>query len=460
MSDHNSRMTQPTRRRILALGLLLGMMVFAAACSDDAASEGGWDLEYGDFEEADVKSISDAIGDLDDLYQDAGPEYVDTIDEIDAGPVRCINVIPGDTLDFGTSTVGVPAYKTVIIENCSPNAALALRDIELIESDNSTFYLNDGVLIDALRTGEQVLRAGEQANFTVVFSPAARVSYRGRVQIKSSHPTQAMIELELIGAGTPNYCPAAVAVGSVQGDTLTDPSDFVQAQPLDTILFDGYSSRDTDGQIVRYEWTLISSPTASSSRLETADGPYSSLYLDASGEYQVQLTVYDDEGTMSCGQQAIVTIVAMSGADIHIQLTWAAANGHPDNDLDLHYLHPNAQRWASNSNGWDCYYGNRVPDWRIPNGSPILDTDDLRGPGPENISHSKLESISYKVGVDYYSDHGNGPAYATVEIRHRGILIFEQRDRYLSHKQFWQVGAIYGGDHSFSPVDVVSQGYP
>lgn len=386
------------------------------------------------------------------------PEY--SVYLIGNSDTPCIEVSAISEVNFGMSSVAQTSQKSVTITNCSPTFPLDLESIEITDDGGGVFAIQDGSLPAGLPDDEFVLSQGEQTNFVVTFDPTQATAYSGSVRITNNDPAQSVIDVPLTGEGTENACPTAVATATIQGDASSQATTDLDASPLDTIQFDASASSDSDGSVARYEWTLLSSPALSSTRIAAADSESPTMFIDVFGEYKVELKVYDDQNTTSCGESAIVTINSNSDDDIHIQLTWTGGASVGQKDVDLHYLHPNGTGWGSESNGWDCYYANKYPVWGAQNSSPSMDIDDIRGPGPESISHSNLEDLNYKVGVLYYSDHGNGPTYATVEIRNQGVLIFSDRDQLLSNNEFWQVATVHGGDLSATPIDVVTQDYP
>src|SRR5690554_1096870 len=385
----------------------------------------------------------------------SSPEY--SVNLLGNSGSPCIEVTPHEGVDYGLSSIGNVSQKTVTVTNCSPSSKLALQSVEITDDGGGVFQIKEGSLPTGLPEEPFILDEGGRANFVVTFSPEGEAAYAGLVQIKSDDLSQQTLELPLSGRGTNNACPTAIASAKVVPGGRSGTT--IQSIPLETVEFDASASLDPDGTIQRYEWTILSAPAASSSRITPAGAVNPTMFMDINGEYKVELKVYDDENTVSCGEPAIINITVRSETDIHVQLTWESENGIPDNDVDLHYLHPNANdRWGSGANGWDCYFGRKTPDWQVPNGSPTLDIDDLTSGGPENVSHSNLEAVTYKVGVHYWSDHGNGPVYATVEIRNSGILTFAARDKYLTDEQFWIVAYINGLNRLVVGADIVTNG--
>jgi hypothetical protein len=190
------------------------------------------------------------------------------------------------------------------------------------------------------------------------------------------------------------------------------------------------------------------------------------LFIDLIGTYQIGLEVTDQTGARSCRRQAVVTIVAApNDDDVYIQLVWDTPEDpdQTDNfgtDLDLHYLHPNGQ-WDEAP--WDIFWRNPNEDWGVQgDGSddPSLDIDDT-GAGPENIRHSGLENVTYRVGAYYYSDNTLGESYATLRVYTHGTLAIEMANHHMPRTgAFWEAALIHGNSLTVSPIDRLHQGFP
>lgn len=175
--------------------------------------------------------------------------------------------------------------------------------------------------------------------------------------------------------------------------------------------------------------------------------------------------MFDDIGVESC-EPARVTVEAVRGDDLYIELTWRTP-GDPDEtdangaDLDLHLLHPNGQ-W--NQAPFDIFWNHPHGEWGAPGGGddPQLEREDSDGAGPEIISLNNPESgLAYSVGAYYFDDHGFGPSLATVRIRSGGQLIHEAVDRELrSTGVFWNVASISWPSRQALAVDKVRIGFP
>lgn len=391
-------------------------------------------------------------------------EYIVTLLGNSGSP--CINLSVQDQVDFGQVSVAQTAQKTITIENCARTPDLEISAIELTDDAGGVLAINPQSLPDGLPDMPAILPARERTNFVMTCTPAGEEVYQGELRIVSDDPASPEILLPVSCSGTNNQCPQASAVGKIQGTNVEQT--YIETLPLDTIEFDGTASTDPDGTVARHEWTVLSRPQGSTARLlPNAQSPTPRLFLDLAGEYEVELKVYDDQGTESCNEPAIVTIIAVPDDDIHVQLVWDSPSD-PDQtdtygtDLDLHYMHPIGD-W--NSAPWDIFWQNRTADWGMqgnPNDDPSLDIDDTDGAGPENVNHSNPEQgKTYRTGVYYYDDHQLGASYATMRIYIRGQLAFEAENHYMPGLDtFWDVGAIDWPSGSITILDRMHNGFP
>ncbi|MBA2664989.1 MAG: hypothetical protein H0U74_22065 [Bradymonadaceae bacterium] len=255
-------------------------------------------------------------------------------------------------------------------------------------------------------------------------------------------------------------CPLAVAEGRVVG--TTSYSRQIAALLNDIVELSGTKSRDiANGQMHRYEWSVIGRPVGSNSSLTSHTSANPRLLLDAIGSYQIELVVYDDE-IQSC-ESSIVHVTVSSDNEILVQLVWTtpASSTGVGADLDLHYLHP-IGKW--NTEPHSVYWKYRLATWGVePNLSVAsLDIDSVDGRGPEVISHTNpAPNLTYAVGVHYYDAKGFGLSNATVRIFVNGVLLIEIADRQLpSTGTFWYVGAIQWPGGNFVNRDTLQEGFP
>jgi hypothetical protein len=372
----------------------------------------------------------------------------------------CISVHPEEEIRFGSVPVDQERRKTVTIENCSRAEPLEISEVELSDDASGAFTLARGNLL-----GLPVeIPPGERANVHVGLQTDRRGVLSGELRIVSNDAVYPELRVP-ISASVTSRCPVAKARAKVVGNTRWQTT--IYSAPSTSVLLDGSQSFDPDGHIARFEWTMLSRPERSTQRLlpdSSAESPR--LFLDRLGTYEVELNVFDDEGVANCGERAIITVVAGVGDSLHIQLTWSTPADIDETDtvgtnLDLHYLHPNGH-W--NEPPWDIFWQNPNEDWNSQASSsddPSLDIDRTDGAGPENISHSGLENLTYRTGVYYNEDNGFGASYATVRVFLHGSLALELENKYLAHEgKFWDVATIDWSNQTVSEVDVVYDGFP
>jgi hypothetical protein len=367
---------------------------------------------------------------------------------------------------FGQSSIGAVTQKTVTIGNCSRSESLEISRIAMSDDAAGVFAVDEDSLPDELDTGSLTIPPLERRNVVVTFTPDTSESYRGELVIESNDPTGPRA-LSVTGTGTDNECPTARATATTPGSSR--PQAQLSARPLDTITFDGTGSTDPDGDDAQlsYEWTILSRPQGSTQQFSPsphAEEPR--LFLDLAGVYEIELKVYDEDGAVSCGEPAIVTVDTFPDGDVHIQLVWdtPADTDQTDDvgsDLDLHYLHPHGQ-WDNEP--WDVFWRNKAPDWGVTGDTsddPALDIDDTNGAGPENINHSNLEGLVYQAGVHYYSDRGFGASYATVRVYIGGVLAMELENKYMPESgAFWRVGFVEAPSLNVQSINRLYNGFP
>lgn len=384
----------------------------------------------------------------------------------------CMKLDREDELDFGNGAIGYVNHKTIIVENCSSTADLVLSDVEICTFDDDAcsgasgvFALDEGTLPGDLPDGEALIAPEETAMFVITYAPEELVASEGELTLKSNDPAKSELAIPVRGVGTDNACPTAIA------DARLEDSDRWQSSlntvPLKTVRLRGSNSTDPDGQVDSYEWVMIERPTNSHASVSpSAFNADASLFLDLAGDYRLELVVYDDDGTRSCGDQAIINIRATPDEDIHVQLVWETPNDIDEtdtsgSDVDLHFLHPMGT-W--NSAPFDIFWTNPTADWGAPGeyDDPTLDIDDTDGGGPENVNLSEPESgATYSVGIYYYDDSGYGGAYATVRIFIRGEKKFEKREMFLRRPgEFWHVANVAWPSTEVFPIESLQSGFP
>lgn len=351
--------------------------------------------------------------------------------------------ISDEVVDFGAVSLETGDLKGFFLSNCSENAATTFSYLQSLTTDATGFRV-----INAEELRDRTLEPGEGAEVLVRFEPTRPGEYRDTLRFVSNMDIETEHEVLLLGEGAPFGCPTAEIRASHpdRRTVIANPRARYTGLPLDVVSLDGSgSSAEGGATIERVEWAIIRRPEDSAARFAGSNmGMTNELFLDLSGEYTVEMHVWDSRGTRSC-EPAVLDLVAVPDEDIHIQLVWDTPNDpeQQDNlgsDVDLHLLRAGGI-W--NAKPWDCHWQNLEPDWGLredKSDDPSLDIDDINGWGPENINLNNPQGdMRYHVGVHYFSDQGYGASYSTVRVYLGGILVEELRRKRMTDQQFWHV---------------------
>ena len=207
-------------------------------------------------------------------------------------------------LDFGRAVVGVPLERTITVENCSESEDLTVSGVSLAEDSNGEFVITEW----AAGSATAVIGPSDQKELKISYTPDSAAVSTGRLSIATNDPTWSSANIKLIGLGRSgvDVCPVALATGVVL-NSGNPPQQSITTTPLSTVELDGSGSSASDSSIQSYQWSIISSPAGSTSRLlprNTSINPR--LFLDLAGQYEVELSVYDDDGNESCVSSRVV----------------------------------------------------------------------------------------------------------------------------------------------------------
>jgi hypothetical protein len=367
------------------------------------------------------------------------------------GAAPCIAVTHEEGFSFGPSLLNQTRTELFTITNCSTGDNAQDLDISSLgllataeQASAPSFGLANAPALPLL------LPPAGFATFDVTYTPTTLdVSERAWLEIVSNDTVKSPLVIEITGIGSNNACPIATARCSVRGvDGL--PSDAVEVDLLETIECTSDGTVDPDGgAIVSYTWTLVR-PESSATSLDSTNGPTTSFFVDAAGEYTVSLNVLDGAGSEACSIPT-VNIIAKPGEDIAVEMFWDTPGDSDQTDegigrgtdVDLHFLHVGRGCW--NAIPWDCHWRNKQPEWGVPGtitDNPGLDLDDTDGAGPENVNLNNPETATYRVGAEYYDDHGYGPSNVTIRVYVFGSIVFERSRNMPTSKFFWEVADI------------------
>ncbi|MEW5853364.1 MAG: hypothetical protein AB2A00_31580 [Myxococcota bacterium] len=363
-----------------------------------------------------------------------------------AVPLRAnIGLAPGLVLTPEVCDRQVGVGRPAVCEYSVVNTADHVIDIAALGMAASS---DPGFSIEPV-TLPQPVPVGTAFTLRVIMSPPLAQPYEGQLQVVSSEGQILHATARVTGAGDPTAVIDVESVGGVPVPAGTVPP----MRPLDNVVLTSVRSAAPPGRtLASRTWRLISRPPESTVVLLTPNNQQTRFAfnssgvtrngMDVAGTYVVGLVVRDSSGQESA--EATMTLQAIPGQGIHLQLTWE----HPSSDMDLHLIRGSGT-FGSLTN--DCHYGNCRPDsqgnprldWGTLEQSPVLDVDDVNGYGPENINLEDPAANTYKVGVHYFATHGGSSAVpCTVKIFVGSSLAGEFTRTLTTEDVFWEVAEI------------------
>lgn len=374
----------------------------------------------------------------------------------------CVATSPGDVIEFGDVEQGQVRMRRMSVTNCDDSRE-ATVEVVGVEGDEG-FFVDDG-----LSSGEAIeLEPGASADVEVYFEPQEMRDFEARLVFSTDDPYNPAPSVELVGRGLRADCVHPVIDAQPEGGdgVSTTETTVLNTDPLETVSLDGSDSFDPEGgDIVEVAWSLVDSPEASTTLLESTSQWNTELYLDVVGTYVVELEAKNQDEKWSCGP-ARLTVEVLSDEDIYVQLVWNTPgdpnphDGH-GSDMDLHFLHPDGH-WGELP--YDCNWQNPAPQWTQEDdelGDPRLDVDATQGWGPENISLNDPDpELSYRVGVHYFADRELGESYATLRVFMQGELAAEMESEAMEAGQFWEVLDVDGALHGVEEIDLLYDEMP
>ncbi len=327
-------------------------------------------------------------------------------------------------VDFGEVIVGDSAFEFLEIENCGA----APLEIGLVEQSGSGSFILETDPTNA------TIAAGDSMPVIITYAPTVEEGDNGSLSIASNDPDDPQTIVTLIGNGGGDL-PYPEAV--VDCPAVTNPPGFFPV--------DGSDSFDPSEQYpLTYAWSVVSAPSFSTGAQFLDDSAAATeVFLDAAGEYVLQLVVTNQAGIASAPAKCAIS--GEPADDIHVELTWDGASA----DLDLHLIENDGEIFLTPG---DCTWCNKTADWGVAGNDddPRLDLDDIGGYGPENINIYHPAVGRYHVKVHYFDDHGDFSVTASVRIWLEGEIKWEG-DRVLSRDQVWTVGQINWDEATFAP---------
>ena len=377
----------------------------------------------------------------------------------------CIKVVP-DVVDFGGKVPPNQYLLPVQVENCSATKALEIYRVEFEGGTDRCAGSYCAMIPPELGSGDfdltspLVIPAKGAMSLNVIYAPsqAAVLGEDGQpvrdeaTLLIESNAFVSTKQVAVTGFGIPDTCPVAV-IHIEEGEEVD----------TQTVLhLHGENSFSNTGTITKYEWSVEQPALSASKFVPSVSYPSPFFEANVAGKYIFRLDVWDEFGRKSCFSSEVVVAVIPCEA-IHVELLWTSP-GDPDpmdegplvgTDLDLHFAHPNASQYDLDGDGikdpwfdplWDTFWYYPVQEWgsiMLLEDNPSLDRDDVDGNGPENTNLDVPEDgRSYRVGVNYWDDHGFGASYATVRVYIRSQLAFEVKDVAMIDHDMWWVCSI------------------
>lgn len=341
------------------------------------------------------------------------PEYrVDVVGVGGLGPLPDI-ALSVDNLDFGSVPTGEESLLFVNIRN-EGDAMLQIG--ETTQQGSGAFTLLTDV------DGQQI-PPGAETSVLVQYVPFQGGGDRGELQIASNDPDEPMVSLVLQGNGGAEFeYPVA---------NLVCPTDI---QIPSSVVVDGSSSLDPNGEELTYHWSLLQTPTGSQSSISSTTGSsFVWVPVDVAGRYRVGLTVENASGVPSA--QSECNWEATPPDDIYVELSWQDRHA----DMDLHLLTDSEGLFGFAT---DCCWCNTSPQWNsVEDTNPVLLMDSEDGSNPEVVAVTTGVEGEYFVRVHYFADNGGGSTEATLRVFVQGQLA-GQYTMALEHNQIWNVGFV------------------
>lgn len=354
-----------------------------------------------------------------------------------------IQVLP-ETLSFDLVNQGVAAERTLQISNIGLDT-LNVTEVSIENAATSGFKL-----APMNNFGSGQVAPGDSVLVRVIMEPLVTGTATDTLHVLSDAQDTPDKTVPINAAA--NLGPAVVLV-----EKVTRQADYQTDLYLDVVL-DASETMDLEmDTIVSRSWRMLDRPLGSQAILDTTGGPDTErrIFIDTVGLYRVQLTATDSRGAVGTAEATVRAI-----RDLALRLTWEPGPNSPcrnasmpenqcgKTDVDLHLVAPTGMVGAyftgcadtpgcsatcrptvagtqCRSQGLDCSYANRNPDWGTlgnVDDDPRLDIDDAYGYGPENISMNNPVDGDFQIQVHFCNDRLNTEgAVAKVEVFFRGV---------------------------------------
>jgi hypothetical protein len=127
-------------------------------------------------------------------------------------------------------------------------------------------------------------------------------------------PGEYVVEL-IVDDGIDAGPPDRTVVSTLNSPPRADAGADLTAHVGETATLDGCGSSDVDGDVLSFEWSLVSAPEGSQAALDGADSPRPSFAADRAGSYEFELVVRDGKLASHPDRMRLSTINSPPAAD-------------------------------------------------------------------------------------------------------------------------------------------------
>jgi hypothetical protein len=348
------------------------------------------------------------------------------------------------TLDLGDVRPTQAADARVEVRNAGTQD-LALSGAEI--SDTSSVA---GEFVILTSTSAGAVAAGDGSPLVIRYQPLDGIPDTVTITITPTDTTLAPVTLTLSAAAPANLAPVAVA------HELTTGATDISGEASVALWLDGRDSSDSEGDPLRYAWSIVARPSGSTAALETPDAALSRFVPDVLGSYIVQLTVTDSLALVAF---ADVAIEAAAHEFIWVDLAW----GDDAGDVDLHLVPEGASLFSS----LDCSFVQPSVDLGTTGyarDDAVLASDSEAGTGSERIVMRRPADGRYEVWAHYFDSRGGRTANVTATVRRDdgSVAVGSATTTLSATCQAWKAGVLEVPARAFTPSSAatVSVCYP
>jgi hypothetical protein len=404
----------------------------------------------------------------------------------------CVRVIPAP-IEFGSVILNDIKAISVVLESCG-DEDVEIQDI-VKQDDSSSVFQVDTVPLGAFNAANPlVLTPGAKSQpFYVKCMPekintdatGSLVADTGTLLVKNSSAAQVKkVPLKCLATKAEcAVCEFTIRAGK-NGKEVKDGDSINPMYKTDVLYFtdESYDLMVSPNGIKRRLWSIdpLTKPQGSPDTFNPTNTFSPVTYQpNIVGTYTFALEVENEIGCIATCQK---TVKVAPPPGCHIELTWntpsdpdqtdtcctgaSCQNKDCGSDMDLHVVHPKATGLERDMNGevygyfdtnFDNYWMNSNPmeanpySWDAANPKdplhlPHLDRDDTDGAGPENWTYAiPVDGLCYRVGVNYFDDHGWGRSYPTIRVYTNGsaTAVYDKTlSKAMNIDDMWDVGRV------------------